>query len=166
MFKQLVAILFLSCSMAVWSSAPDSILGHWVMPDGSALIEVYKVDVSYSVRIIGLREQLFTVADVGAPVGQSRLDIHNPDANKRERSLIDLDIAWGLIHENGVWLGGDIYDPGSGNTYSCELTLEPGGFLKVRGYLGFSLLGRSMHWQRASDFKMRVMAMLERVQME
>ena len=160
MFKRLVVTLLISCSMAAWSSSPDSILGHWVMPDGSALIEVYKVDASYSVRIIALREQHFTVVDAGAPLGEERLDIHNPDKQKRERSLLGLNIAWGLTHEDGGWEGGDIYDPGSGTTYSCELQLMEGGFLKVRGYLGFSLLGRSMYWQRAGDFKTRVEAML------
>jgi len=160
MLKLILAMLLLSGAALTWSSSPDSILGHWVMPDGSALIEVYKVDASYSVRIKALREQTFTVADEGAPLGKSRLDIHNPDEDKRERSLLGLDLAWGLTYDDGVWAGGDIYDPGSGNTYSCELVLAQGGFLKVRGYLGFSLLGRSMYWQRAGDFKMRVNAML------
>jgi len=166
MLRALINTFIFMGSTLAWSSNSDSILGHWVMPDGSALIEVYKVDASYSVRIKALREQTFTVADEGAPLGKSRLDIHNPDEDKRERSLLGLDLAWGLTYDDGVWAGGDIYDPGSGNTYSCELVLAQGGFLKVRGYLGFSLLGRSMYWQRAGDFKMRVNAMLNGVAAE
>jgi uncharacterized protein (DUF2147 family) len=42
--------------------------------------------------------------------------------------------------------GGKILDPENGKTYKCSLTLEEGGQkLKVRGLIGFSLLGRTQH---------------------
>ena len=36
----------------------------------------------------------------------------------------------------------------------------PEGFLRLRAYIGFSLLGRTMYWQRAEEFKHHVTAML------
>jgi hypothetical protein len=45
------------------------------------------------------------------------------------------------------WSQGKIYDPKNGKTYSCKMTLE-GNELKVRGYVGFSLLGRTTVWTR------------------
>jgi uncharacterized protein (DUF2147 family) len=45
------------------------------------------------------------------------------------------------------WEDGKIYDPKNGKTYSCKMTLE-GNELKVRGYVGFSLLGRTTVWTR------------------
>ena len=44
------------------------------------------------------------------------------------------------------WSGGTIYDPDSGKTYKCNLELLPNGSLKVRGYIGFSLLGKNQIW--------------------
>lgn len=45
--------------------------------------------------------------------------------------------------------GGDILDPESGSVYRCLLHLEgEGKRLNVRGYIGFSLFGRSQTWLR------------------
>ncbi len=140
-----------------------TIEGLWVMPDGSALIEVYKLKQTMAVRIVALRDTTFTVADESSPLGQVRRDIHNPDARLQNRSLINLNIAWGLTHQAGRWAGGEIYDPGSGNTYSCELELASDGFLRVRGYMGFSLLGRTLYWQRAAHFEKNIRSMLKTV---
>jgi uncharacterized protein (DUF2147 family) len=40
------------------------------------------------------------------------------------------------------WVDGKVYDPESGNTYSCKMWLEDGN-LKLKGYVGISLIGRT-----------------------
>lgn len=58
-------------------------------------------------------------------------------------------IAWGLRREGDAWDGGQIMDPKNGKVYSAKMTLVDGGRkLEVRGYLGFSLLGRTQTWVR------------------
>jgi uncharacterized protein (DUF2147 family) len=49
--------------------------------------------------------------------------------------------------ENGLYDGGTIYDPKSGKTYSCKMTLK-GDKLDIRGFVGLSLLGRTETWTR------------------
>jgi uncharacterized protein (DUF2147 family) len=59
-------------------------------------------------------------------------------------------IAWGLRHEGDAWDDGKIMDPKNGKVYSAKMTPVDGGKkLEVRGYLGFSLLGRTQTWVRA-----------------
>jgi uncharacterized protein (DUF2147 family) len=48
-----------------------------------------------------------------------------------------------------MWAGGKIYDPENGKTYSCKMVLDGEQYLKVRGYIGISLLGRTEIWTRA-----------------
>jgi uncharacterized protein (DUF2147 family) len=49
----------------------------------------------------------------------------------------------------GVWEGGQILDPKSGNEYSVRLTeLDGGRRLKVRGFLGLAAFGRTQVWER------------------
>ncbi|HUN90880.1 MAG TPA: DUF2147 domain-containing protein, partial [Burkholderiaceae bacterium] len=45
--------------------------------------------------------------------------------------------------------GGDILDPENGKVYRCLMRLVDGGKrLEVRGFIGFSLLGRTQVWDR------------------
>ncbi len=53
-----------------------------------------------------------------------------------------------LKKEDGIWEDGTIMDPKSGKVYDCYISLENQNILKVRGYLGFSLLGRTQIWRR------------------
>ena len=43
---------------------------------------------------------------------------------------------------------GEILDPATGKVYSCWIQLESADKLKVRGFLGFSMLGRTQYWYR------------------
>jgi uncharacterized protein (DUF2147 family) len=45
------------------------------------------------------------------------------------------------------YAGGTIMDPDNGKTYKCKLWVK-GDVLTVRGFIGFSLLGRSQEWFR------------------
>ena len=56
-----------------------------------------------------------------------------------------------LILEEDTWEGGTILAPKSGKIYDCYITLEDDNTLKVRGFLGFSLLGRTQIWKRKLD---------------
>ena len=69
---------------------------------------------------------------------------------KKDQLVIGMQILEGLKKESDVkWSGGEILDPNNGKTYSCKAELiEDGKKLKLRGFIGFSLLGRSQIWER------------------
>jgi uncharacterized protein (DUF2147 family) len=54
----------------------------------------------------------------------------------------------GSADDDTTWSGGTIYDPASGNTYRCSLQLETENRLRLRGYLGIPLIGRTTTWIR------------------
>jgi len=57
---------------------------------------------------------------------------------------------WGLKGAGRQYDGGRILDPENGKIYRVKLSLsEDGQRLDVRGYVGFSLLGRTQRWVRA-----------------
>ena len=57
-------------------------------------------------------------------------------------------IVEGLELNGKTWEEGTILDPKSGKIYSCYITFDNVNTLKVRGYIGFSLLGRTQKWIR------------------
>jgi len=63
--------------------------------------------------------------------------------------LIGLRILCDLQKDGAQWSGGKVLDPESGRIYKCSIAVEEGGKkLKVRGFIGFSLLGRTQYWLR------------------
>jgi uncharacterized protein (DUF2147 family) len=81
--------------------------------------------------------------------GKPRIDRENPDPKLRDRPVAGLEIMHGLKPAGpGKWDGGKIYDPETGNTYSCKMTLVSSNELHLRGFLGISLIGRTTTWTR------------------
>jgi uncharacterized protein (DUF2147 family) len=69
--------------------------------------------------------------------------------DKKDKPIIGMTILWDLARDGDEWSGGRILDPDNGETYKCYIALAEGGKkLKVRGYIGFSLLGRTQIWNR------------------
>ena len=80
---------------------------------------------------------------------KSDKDELNPDPELRDRLLLGLTIMDGFTFAgDGKWKSGRIYDPNSGKTYKCKLTLVDANTLELRGYIGISLLGRTETWTR------------------
>jgi uncharacterized protein (DUF2147 family) len=70
--------------------------------------------------------------------------------DKRNKPIPGMTILWDLAQDGDSWTGGYILDPDNGKTYKCKLKVVDGGRrLDVRGFIGFSLLGRTQTWIRA-----------------
>lgn len=68
---------------------------------------------------------------------------------KKGKPVVGMQILQNLSKNGDGWSGGTILDPSTGKTYKCLLSLLDGGAkLKVRGFVGFAMLGRTQYWQR------------------
>jgi uncharacterized protein (DUF2147 family) len=141
-------VIFIACLILLPIASADAqqadgnvILGNWLTEDGKAVVEVYKCGDQYCGKIIWLKEP-------NNEDGTEKLDSENPDPPKRNRKIIGLNIVWGFRYDGkNKWVDGNIYDPDNGKTYSCKMNFK-GDELKVRGYIGFSLIGRTTIWRR------------------
>lgn len=66
------------------------------------------------------------------------------------KSLIDMIILRDLKESDKKWEGGQILDPAKGKEYSCQISLSDSDTLKVRGYIGSPLFGRTQYWYRVN----------------
>jgi uncharacterized protein (DUF2147 family) len=68
----------------------------------------------------------------------------------KNKPIRGLRIVWGArAKADGSWQDGSILDPDNGSIYS--VTIRPssdGKTLNIRGFVGFSLLGRTSIWRR------------------
>ena len=126
-----------------YAAGATSPLGLWKTFDdktGSprALVRIYLQDGKYFGKI----EQSFT------PGAETRVCAVCTDERKNQ-PIIGLLIIRNVSLRDGEYSGGDILDPDSGSVYRCKFHLEnDGAVLVVRGFIGFSLLGRSQTWRR------------------
>lgn len=71
------------------------------------------------------------------------------DGEKKNQPIKGLTILWDLKQDGDEWNGGQILDPKNGKIYKCKIKVsEDGNKLIVRGFIGFSLLGRSQTWEK------------------
>ena len=132
--------LFLCCSLGYAQALQP--VGTWTNEEGEARFEIYRCQNDQLCgKIIWLKEPLRD--------GKPKTDIQNPDAKLRSRPVMGMVMMEGFKHDSGnEWESGTIYDPKSGKTYSCNLKMQGKNKLEVRGYIGFSMIGRSQTWTR------------------
>ena len=142
MFKKLLFLLVIvNCSVPIYAQNKDMILGKWLNPTGEGQIEIYKKADKYYGKLAWIK-------DPNDEKGKPKTDIKNPNANLKSRPVLGLEILKNFVFEGGKWTDGTIYDPKTGKTYACNLTMKENGHLNIRGYVGISLIGRSESWRR------------------
>lgn len=142
MKKPLILFVLLLSINSLAQSAPLDITGTWVsnLSKGKVEITLDSTCDCYHGRITWLKTPKY-------PDGTEKMDKHNPDKTKRNSPLIGLVVLKNMNFVNDHWEGGTIYDPESGNTYSCKAHLQ-GSNLELRGYIGISQIGRTQIWTR------------------
>jgi uncharacterized protein (DUF2147 family) len=143
MFHMILAGLFLPLSQSFAQQvSPDDILGTWLNEDKDAHVEVYRHEGKYYGKIVWLRFP--NDEETGLP----KVDDENPDEELQQRPLMGLLLLKDFVFDEDEWNKGSIYDPNNGKTYDCYMELKNMDLLRIRGYIGISLIGRTTYWTR------------------
>lgn len=145
--SRLAAAALLACLVCLASAVHASpIDGLWLVAEKDAHVRIGPFHGVRSGRIVWVRDSLDTA-------GRLRRDRKNPDPSLRDRVMRDLVIVKDLVPttaDSTHWKG-KVYDPRNGHTYSATLAMEGPDRLKLRGYVGFSLFGRTARWTRVTE---------------
>jgi uncharacterized protein (DUF2147 family) len=139
-FASLVSFLMLVGFQTAQAQSEGAIIGTWFNTEKSAKIEILRSGSKYMGKIIWI--------ELKGSDPKTILDTKNSNPSLQTRPLMGLTILDGLSYKNGAWEGGKIYDPESGKTYSCELKLKNNKILEVKGYIGFSWVGKTVEWTK------------------
>ncbi len=122
----------------------DKIIGQWESIDGDVKLkfDIFKENGKYSGKLLWASNMY--EADGITP----KKDDNNPDKSLINRSRKGIVNITNLKFENGEYSGGKLYNPGDGNTYSLNAKLKNDKELHFRGYLGISILGKTMKFKR------------------
>ncbi len=131
-----IALLLASLTLSA-----QTILGEWETYDDEtnekkSVIEIFEQNNKYYGKV----KEIFT--------GPADATCENCKGDKKDQLIVGLQIIEKLKKKGESYEGGTILDPESGKVYKCYLELEETDKLKVRGYIGFALLGRTQYWKR------------------
>lgn len=137
-----LALLFMT---TVFFAQGQGVVGKWKTIDdqtgeAKSIIEIYEQGGKVYGKVI----------EILNPARKKGLcqDCSGEDKNK---PILGLVVLKGLSKDGDEYNGGKILDPQTGKVYKCLITLEQKDKLKVRGYIGFSLIGRTQYWTRVKS---------------
>ncbi|KEI71819.1 DUF2147 domain-containing protein [Endozoicomonas elysicola] len=138
-----VSLLAACLSSATFASSP---LGIWkTVDDSSGEAKSYVTIYEENGKVSGKVTQILDPAKQDSICDQCKGDL-------KDQKIQGMTILWGMEKQGSKYDDGKIVDPESGKVYSANMkVLEDGKKLEVRGYIGFSLIGRSQTWERVEE---------------
>lgn len=122
----------------------QEVFGKWKSVDDvtgeiKSIVEIYKEGNKVYGKIL----------NVLVP-GQENSICENCEGDKKNKPVTGMVIMNDLEKDEDEYNGGTILDPESGKVYKCYIKLVEDDKLKLRGYIGFSALGRTQYWFRTN----------------
>jgi uncharacterized protein (DUF2147 family) len=138
--KNLFLILVSFFMLNTLSAQADKVTGIWYNTEKTSKFKIFKAtNGKYYAKIVWLDEP-------------DKKDVENPDEAKKDVPLMGMRFLNSFTYDNekNQWLGGTIYDPGSGKTYDCYMWFEENeNILHVKGYvMGMKFAGKKVEWSR------------------
>ena len=141
MLSRIICVFFITFS---FSMNAQNIFGAWNSFDEEtnrleSVIEVYEKN-----------DQAFAkITKITNSENQGAICI-NCSGERKDAPILGMNILTGLKKDGDEWSGGKILDPKNGKEYKCYIQLLDENTLKIRGYIGFSMFGRTAIWKRAT----------------
>ena len=126
----------------IFNAQGQTVIGKWKTIDdetgqAKSIVEIYEK----SGKIYG------KIIEIVNPEKRKSLCTKCSGENKNA-PILGLTIIKGLVKDWDEYNGGKILDPNKGEEYKCLIVLEEKDKLKVRGFVGVSLFGRTQYWSR------------------
>ncbi len=148
----LVALLCAFASMARAQS--PSVMGTWLTASGIAQVRIGPCPDPANGPICGLVVGLINPKgpDGNAVAPDMATDYRNPDPALRGRKVIGMPLIWGFkkTSDPNAFEDGHIYNGENGKIYNANISLQPDGKLRLRGYVGTPMFGETQLWTRVN----------------
>ena len=127
------------------AASPDA-KGFWLTENDKAIVEFSECGEQ---KLCG---HIVWTANPRDAAGKLKLDVENPDPALRKQPVCGIKLIGDMQPAStSEYKDGWVYNPRNGKTYDARVEVLSRDRLKMRGFLGISLLGRSQTWTRVSD---------------
>ena len=119
----------------------QTIVGEWETFDDKtgdklSVVEIYKTNDKFFGKISHLYEDDLNII------------CEKCEGKNKNKKVIGLVVLENLELDDDEYNNGTILDPNNGEYYKCYVELINENKLKLRGYIGISLIGRTQYWHR------------------
>lgn len=137
--------LLIACLFSITANA--QVLGVWktIDDDGETVkshVEIFEQNGKYYGKVVKLFRE---------PHEEQNPKCLECKDEKKDQPILGMEILSDLVQKGEYWQDGQIMDPENGKYYKCYIELEEPDKLKVRGYMGFAVIGRTQYWYRISE---------------
>jgi uncharacterized protein (DUF2147 family) len=119
-------------------------IGNWLTESGAATVRVANCGAELCGSIVALKEPN------DPATGRPKTDKNNPDAAKRSRPLIGVQIVLGMKPAGAGKWAGQVYNAEDGKTYSGNLTFTGGNSLQLQGCALGGLVCKGQTWTKTN----------------
>ena len=126
----------------VFYSQNHTVIGKWKTIDdetgkAKSIVEVYETSGKIYGKVVEILEE----------ENKNRV-CENCSGEDKNKPILGMIVIKGLSKVGTEYKKGKILDPKNGKLYQCFITLDGNDKLKVRGFIGISLFGRTQYWYR------------------
>jgi uncharacterized protein (DUF2147 family) len=136
-----ISVFFLTLS----SIQAQSVVGKWKTIDeetgeAKSIVEIYEKSGKIYGKVVDILR------------ADHKKDVCSKcEGAEKNKPILGMIIINGLKKDGSEYSGGTILDPTNGKKYKCYITLDSADKLKLRGYVGISIMGRTQYWKRVKN---------------
>lgn len=128
----------------------QGVQGKWKTYDvfnknvAESIVEIYMIDEALYVKIVEILP-----------------DEHKDDlctkckGQQKNEPILGMVILKGAQFKDGIWQGAKILNAKNGNKYGCHISLVAEDLLKIRGFVGYPIFGKTLYWTRVKEHRFR-----------
>ena len=152
--KLLLATIVLCATVSTASAQQGTVMGTWLSESGVAQIKIGPCPDAARGPICGFVVHLINPRgpDGAAVAPEAATDYRNENPALRTRKVIGMPLIWGFKQaaQPNTFEDGKIYNGEDGKTYSANISLQPDGKLRLRGFVGTPMFGKTQLWTRVN----------------
>lgn len=143
MYKLFVYVLFI---LSFHNALAQSVNGKWKTYD---IFNKNRAESIVDISVVN--DKMYVIISEIIPKEHKKDLCTKCTDHRKDKPILGMVIFNGATFKNGVWQGVKILNAKNGKEYGCHISLAAPDLLKVRGFIGYPIFGKTLYWTRVKE---------------